>query len=232
MTVYRNDKGRFREPTALEQDVDIRKDGDVEKLETMIKNGGVTFVLIYADWCGHCHRYLPMWADLEKTPGRTANMARVHYDMQEKIPSLVSAKIKGYPSVVKVKSDGTLESYQTEGDDATNALPTMRDKGAMTQEVTGSTNSMRQAGGGSCGVSQPVVGSPVSQQGGSVMDSFVTALRAAGPAVLLLATYSGLQTRRCRGKRTSRSKSFKSPKKVSRRGSSRKNRSFRSRSRV
>lgn len=230
MTVYRNDKGRFREPTALERNVDIRKGEDVGKLESMLKNGGITFVLIYADWCGHCHRYLPTWADLEKTPGRTANMARVHYDMQEKIPSIASAKIQGYPSVVKVKPDGSLESYTPEGSgEATNAIPMMRDTDAMTRELTSGSSSQSGGGlvGGLVGGAAPVT---ATQEGGSVVDAFVAAVKAAGPAALLLATYSGLQSRRVR--RGASNKSFKSHKRTSRttrRAVSRRNRSFRRR---
>lgn len=221
MTVYRNDKGRFREPSALERNVDIRKEEDVGKLESMLKNGGITFVLIYADWCGHCHRYLPTWSDLEKTPGRTANMARVHYDMQEKIPSIASAKIQGYPSVVKVKPDGSVESYTPEGSsEATNAIPMMRDTDAMTRELTSGTSSKNQSGGGTALVA-------ATQEGGSVVEAFVAAVKAAGPAALLLATYSGLQSRR--GRRGSHNKSFKSHKRSTRRASSRRNRSFRRR---
>lgn len=146
MTIYRNNTGRFRAPTPKEKGIDIREEKDVGKLESLLKNGGVTFVLIYADWCGHCHRYLPMWDKFENTPGRTANMAKVHHDMQEKIPAIANAKIQGYPSVIKVSPDGSIESYKADGGESTNAIPMMRDEDAMRRELTGSTGSM--SGGG------------------------------------------------------------------------------------
>jgi thiol-disulfide isomerase/thioredoxin len=94
-----------------------------------------TLVLIYADWCPHCHEYLPTWDEFANLPGRNANMAKVHFDMQEKIPNIANAKINGYPSVIKVKPDGTIEEFKNESGESTNALPNMRDKAEMMKNL-------------------------------------------------------------------------------------------------
>lgn len=219
MTVLRNEKGRFRAADA--KNVDIRSKEDVPKLDSMLKSGAPTFILIYADWCGHCHRYLPTWSDLEKTPGRTANMARVHYDMQENVPAIANAKIEGYPSVVKVLPTGKLEEYKVpESEEATNAIPNMRDIDSLKAELTDQKNPGLQAGI----VTQ--TGGSRTQSGGSVLNAFVGAIQAAGPTALLLLAHGALQTRKAR---TGGSRSFKTPKNRSRRASTRRNRSFRRR---
>jgi thiol-disulfide isomerase/thioredoxin len=197
MPIRRNNSGRFRAPTPEEKDIDIRGEEDVGKLESMLKNGKPTFVLIYADWCGHCHRYLPTWSEFESTPGRTANMARVHYDMQEKIPAIAKAKIQGYPSVIKVMPDGRIQSYKTGGDGAngesTNAMPNMRDEAAMRAELTGGVPQFYQVG------DAPQAGG-VRQSGGDLLSAFLGALQQAAPAGLLLAGSAAL-TRRSRSGR-------------------------------
>jgi thiol-disulfide isomerase/thioredoxin len=204
--VLRNERGRFRAPTAAERGVDIRADADMPKLDSMFHSGATTFVLIYADWCGHCHRYLPTWSQMETTPGRTANMARVHYDMQEKIPALKKANIEGYPSVVKVLPSGKLEEYDV-GDSKTNAVPEMRDEDVMKKNLTSPANFQPPAPNKKEPGTQYGV---VPQAGGSVLDAFLGVLQQAGPAALLTAAYA-----------TMPKGSFKGPKRQSRRASSR-----------
>ena len=200
--MYRNTKGRFRPPTPAEKGIDIRSKEDAKKLEDMLKNGAPTFVLIYADWCGHCHRYLPTWDQLENTPGRTANMARVHYDMQENIPAIKDAKIQGYPSVIKVLPDGRIQSYAGEGG-STNAVPYMREEAEMQAELQGKdphtniSNTSNNQSGGQYGGQR--------QAGGSILSAFTTAIQQAGPAALLLMASASVARR---------ARTYKSPKRT------------------
>jgi thiol-disulfide isomerase/thioredoxin len=115
--------------------LDVRKDSQINQFNALLKQQPFTLVLVYADWCPHCHEYLPTWKKLGNLPGRNANMARVHFDMQEKIPSIANAKIQGYPSVIKVLPDGTIEEHTTEEGETTNALPNMRDVNEMKKNL-------------------------------------------------------------------------------------------------
>lgn len=180
--------------------LDVRSEADIPVLEKMIGGNSATLLLIYADWCGHCHRYLPTWDELYQTPGRTANMAKVHYDMQEKIPEIKDAKIQGYPSVIKVTPKGNLEEYTVDGD-VTNALPAMRDIDVMKKELKGGQQGGKQTR------------RRRTQTGGSMAAAFMGAIQAAGPAALLLLAHGALQSKQKGG--------FKAPKRQTRRGKTR-----------
>jgi thiol-disulfide isomerase/thioredoxin len=207
-TKLRNEEGKFRAPTAAEK-LDIRKDKDTKQqkednadLKEMLKNGHPTFILFYADWCGHCHNYMPTWTKWEDTPGRSANMAKLHHDMQEKIPELKKATIQGYPTVIKVLPDGEMEVYPSEKG-PTNAVPYMREEEEMEKEL---------------GIQKPQQGG--SQKGG-VLGAFTSAIQQAGPAALLLLATSAVR------KAGVRARTYKTPKRASMRASTRRSRQSR-----
>ena len=105
----------------------------------MLGRGPITFILVYADWCGHCKSYKPMWERLARTPGRIANMAAVRDDMFPNIPKIAKAKIAGYPSVIKVSPNGNIEEFKTPGSNkTTNAIDSkdMRDMETMKNMIT------------------------------------------------------------------------------------------------
>lgn len=134
----RNERGRFTPTPPL----DIQDDSQIPELEAAIKKGPCTMILVHADWCGHCQNYKPMWSELENTPGRIANIARVKETVFPNIPSISKAKIQGYPSVVVLTPKGDIEQYPVEGSsEMTHAVPFMRDMGQMQAVLRQSTPS-------------------------------------------------------------------------------------------
>lgn len=235
MPQHRNKLGRFATPP-----IDVRDEAAAKEASALFQNGSITMVLIYADWCGHCHHYLPTWKKLGNTPGRNANMVSVHHDMVEKVPAIANAKLDGYPSVLKVEPNGKIEEYKVTGSaNVTNAIPYMRDEKKMKNMLTGGpTNTTRKNGslrvvnrstapvdskepGIQVGVSSSKdnmsMRKMITQAGGSMANAFVSAVQKAGPAILLLLANDFFTKK-------NRKMTFKSPKRSSRRASTRKNR--------
>ena len=268
----RNAKGRYLPG----KPIDVTTESQIPALESMLSRGPVTFVLIYADWCGHCQRYKPMWERLTRTPGRIANMASVRDDMFKKVPAIKNAEINGYPSVIKVRSNGSIERYNVNGEN-TNAMDSakMRDMANMTKEIktvpdestiasntsganyavnnnatnnnaannnatnnnainnnatnNNATNNNATAYDESVDIYTPVTslanmpgfqrGTLARQAGGalSVAAAFTNAVQSVGPVALLLAAHSLLPKR---------SRTFKSPKRSSHRGGTRRTRRY------
>ena len=90
--------------------LDVTKTADVSKLGDLIKKNKLVVVLIWADYCGHCHTFKDdVWSKLLSNKKRKAGLASIHYDQLENAPEPIPKKVSGYPSVFLVKNNGAVE---------------------------------------------------------------------------------------------------------------------------
>jgi len=106
----------------LQPHVDVRSDKELGDFEKLLGNG-LTIVLVYADWCGHCKTFKQnTWNKVVNMPSRTLNISSVRDDMLPKT-SLASAKINGYPSLLLVGDDKRPAEFTSPEGEPTNAMP-------------------------------------------------------------------------------------------------------------
>lgn len=115
-------KGRLSPP------VDVRSKSAVPGFEKLLEKGPLTLVLIYADWCGACHRFKEnTWNQVTKMGNRTMNISSVREDMLPST-SLAGSKISHYPSLLLVGKDKRPAEFVSPEGQETNALPNQESK--------------------------------------------------------------------------------------------------------
>lgn len=110
--------------------VDIRSPSQLNELDKRISIGPITLVMIYADWCGHCTRFKPMMDDLEKSSGRSVQVARVRDNVLPQ-SSIANIPNEGYPSLMLIKKDGTAAPFLDKEGNKTNVIPEHTDMAKM-----------------------------------------------------------------------------------------------------
>lgn len=113
--------------------VDVTSAAHIPKLVDLLKKNKVVIVLVWADYCGHCHTYKDqVWNKLLKNQGRKAGLASIHYDQLENTPPEIPKKVPGYPTVLLMK-DGVPMKFKDENTGNTTVeYPNSRDVSEMT----------------------------------------------------------------------------------------------------
>lgn len=116
-------KGRVTKTQKKGKVLKVDSADKVPALEKMLGNGSITFVLIYADWCGACTRFKKnIWNPMcEKSA--IHSRAAIRDDMV-KNTSLASAEFDYLPSLIVVDEKGNMQSFKTPEGKNTNAMPT------------------------------------------------------------------------------------------------------------
>jgi len=82
--------------------------------EPMKNTGKSQIVLYYATWCGHCKKFAPEW---EKVKNDVTNsnlnntITCVEYDCDKSQQICSNSGVRGFPSLILYKNDGTKVNY-------------------------------------------------------------------------------------------------------------------------
>ena len=137
-------RGHQQSSAAIFPPIDIQSKQDIEKAIKQIMKGPVTILLVYADWCGHCHDLMPHWDAAAKSPGRSVPSIKLNEKETESFNSALkslnqnqsSIHVSGYPSVLVLDSKGN-KITDVEG---------KKDTASLTQLMSQSGPLAKQAG--------------------------------------------------------------------------------------
>jgi hypothetical protein len=116
-------KGKTIKMGRISSPVDVRSKTDVAGFEKLLEKGPLTIVLVYADWCGACHRFKEnKWNNVLSMKNRTMNISSVREDMLGET-SLANAKVPHYPTLLLVGKDKKPAEFTMPNGEVTNALP-------------------------------------------------------------------------------------------------------------
>jgi thiol-disulfide isomerase/thioredoxin len=95
--------------------LDVRSKSHLSEFKKRIQKGPLTIIMVYADWCSHCHTMMPPFDEASKSPKRSIQSIKLNEQMLPHVNEFVnrninsSAKpinVEGYPSIILVDNKG------------------------------------------------------------------------------------------------------------------------------
>jgi len=97
--------------------LDVRSSKQLQEFKKRIQKGPVTFIMVWAPWCPHCHTMMPHFDAASKSPMRTAQSIKVEDKMLPAVNEMLTGQInksakpfniEGFPSIIAVDKQGNV----------------------------------------------------------------------------------------------------------------------------
>ena len=137
-------RGHQQSSAAIFPPIDVRSKEDIAKAIKQIMKGPVTILLVYADWCGHCHDLMPHWDAATNSLSRTVPSIKLNETETESFNSALqslnqkqsSVHVSAYPTVLVLDSKGN-KITDVEGKKDTASLTQLMNRSGPLAEQAG-----------------------------------------------------------------------------------------------
>jgi thiol-disulfide isomerase/thioredoxin len=103
--------------------IKVSDESQLKEFEDILKKPKVKVILIYAEWCGACHKFMDnIWNPMCGAPAKHERGA-ISSELVEK-SSLAKANYNYLPSVILVNEEGKIQEFSTETGEPTHVIPT------------------------------------------------------------------------------------------------------------
>jgi len=127
--------------------LDIKSSSDVKKMMGHVGKVPIIVMFVYANWCGHCHRAMPIYKQSVATPKRgvlNVSVESEHLDEVSKALSkpgspTIKDMVSGYPSMLIMDQTGQVSNMSASPENIKNA--TAGNVGTMNRGSKANNNS-------------------------------------------------------------------------------------------
>jgi len=132
--------------------LDVRSDSDLPKFLKALKSKNLTIVLVYANWCPHCHTIMPHFDAASKSPNNTITPVKINETMLEKVNNYIKTNVnktatpinvEGYPSIIIVNNKGDKITDVEPVQDTETLTKVMENAGPLAEEAKLTTTNFK-----------------------------------------------------------------------------------------